>query len=738
MHLALATQLSRYRPAIAPDADSPVPARSTLAVHPAEELASLVARSLDRLWHKRGFVADTAAHEDAHKLNQSFDDAQAFPTATVEAFGALLIAVAVQPLWLPRPERHRLAARCPRLLELDPAVDDPTHPQLPDDDPAMELYRRAALFKALTRAVYWEPGTDHLDDDHRDSLTTFRGTARSKLRTQAEQLVTQTRTAFAQYGENDKVAHPFVCLRVLRALRMVQDEPWAEHRKASTDDTLSADAPEAVEAVWRALRPKCEQMLAQHQLRLTDASDAVALAFTAACASQVGTPGERYVDAAARACLESHALTAGWLGGRIIAREQAPAHTRRSLTVPGSEVFAALAEVLFGALERNGSVLGGHDSLRVAVERGLRLALDGFVETQDNDLIAGWAGEQVFGEHVVETWATASVMRLAIAAAGAADRETRQAVLVRYGAKPAWGPKWPKYLQWETYMRDSEPETEVGILDFLEREVVRPRKVEPHRSNGRSTVVLLFGPPGTTKTTIARAVANGLEWPLISLSPGTFIEHGLESIEQRAAEVFDDLQALSQTVVILDECEELFRIRAPGQSSDAARGVAAFMTASMLPKLQDLHDRGRIVLFICTNFLDDIDPAIRRVGRIDHIVAVAPPDQAQRQRIIELELKTDRPANKKKNLPSAIKALADETKDFIRGEVVAAARELGVTSFPSKAAAVSRAQAIAAREKDSITLRIQANKEPYEKFKQQREEISAPHRSQRQKPKTSS
>lgn len=657
-----------------------------------------------------------------------------FPTATVEAFDALLIATSAQPLWLHRSDRHALADNVCNLLVLDPALADPTHPPLVAEEKALELYRRSLLFTALTRTVYWRPSDDHVDDERREAHTKLIPRARARLETQTRPLVELARQEFAG---NRRIPHPFVCLQVLRALRMVEKEPWLEADSEREPEQIGIDAGEAVTTVWAGLEPVCENLVARHALGLADAADAVALAFCAASAAQVGSSAGRHADAAAQACLASSAHGAGWLGGRVAAREPTVSGSGRRLTIPGSEVFAALGEVLLAAsdVDHLGREEGEHGltcrpQLREAVEHGLRLADDAYVESP-NEATSGWAAEQVFGEHLVEAWATASVLRLALAATGVADHETRQLVLERYGAKPSSGSEWPSFLDWDKYIAESEPEEKVGVLRFIDDHVVRDRLVEPGRSAGTTSVVLLFGPPGTTKTTIARAVANGLKWPLISLSPGNFLDRGLESLERRATVVFDDLQSLSRTVVIFDECDELFRTREPSKVSDAERGAAAFMTASMLPKLQDLHDRGRIVVFICTNFLDSIDPAIKRVGRVDHIVAVSPPDTPQRRTTIEDALKLNRSPNKdKKHLSAAIAVLAQGSEDYVRGEVIAAARELGkIEKFASKKKAEEVAEAVLQRQKDAVTLRQTENGTLYDNFKRQRKDISEPHRS---------
>ena len=238
------------------------------------------------------------------------------------------------------------------------------------------------------------------------------------------------------------------------------------------------------------------------------------------------------------------------------------------------------------------------------------------------------------------------------------------------------GRDWPSWKRWDKLKENAEPEDEHRIFEYLDKELVEKIKKDPRRlpSSADLTIsVLLFGPPGTSKTTVAHAVSDGLKWPIVMLSPGDFIGKGLENIEAEAQRVFERLHKLHRVVVLFDECDELFRERAESPN-EPMRNITAFVTASMLPKIQDLHDRGRVVFFICTNKFRTLDPAIKRGGRIDHIVAVGPPQQKCRERIITETLK-DIPGEK--DVP--IEGLAVGTDQFVRREVVRACESVKST-----------------------------------------------------------
>lgn len=133
---------------------------------------------------------------------------------------------------------------------------------------------------------------------------------------------------------------------------------------------------------------------------------------------------------------------------------------------------------------------------------------------------------------------------------------------------------------------------------------------------------LLFGPPGTSKTDMIGALASEMGWPLIAITPSDFVKGTLAEVYVRADEIFQDLQDLSAVVVFFDEMDALVQTRDTEMHLDIE---SQFLTTTMLPKLTGLHDAGRIVFFMATNFQDRFDAAIKRPGRFDLLLCMGPP-----------------------------------------------------------------------------------------------------------------
>ena len=160
---------------------------------------------------------------------------------------------------------------------------------------------------------------------------------------------------------------------------------------------------------------------------------------------------------------------------------------------------------------------------------------------------------------------------------------------------------------------------------------------------------LLFGPPGTSKSRLAKAIAEYLGWPLIVVTPSEFLGKGLEQVHAEVDERFRDLMDLRKAIIFFDEMDALAQTR-EGDDLDAegthgVKRIVKFLkqvtqggrpsggldvtrqllTTSMLPKLASLWDRKRVIFLMATNHKQQLDPAITRPNRFDLLLCVAPP-----------------------------------------------------------------------------------------------------------------
>ncbi|MEU4619088.1 AAA family ATPase [Actinoplanes sp. NPDC023801] len=150
--------------------------------------------------------------------------------------------------------------------------------------------------------------------------------------------------------------------------------------------------------------------------------------------------------------------------------------------------------------------------------------------------------------------------------------------------------------------------------------------------------LMLYGPPGCGKTFIARAVAGEMGARFMSLSIVDVLDMWLGNSERNLHELFQTARRNAPCVLFLDEVDALGQKRSHVYSN-GMRTVGNQLLAEL--DGVDTDNEGVFVL-AATNTPWQVDPALRRPGRLDRMVLVLPPDAEARRAIIELNLR-DRP-----------------------------------------------------------------------------------------------
>ncbi|HEY6351801.1 MAG TPA: AAA family ATPase [Candidatus Angelobacter sp.] len=241
--------------------------------------------------------------------------------------------------------------------------------------------------------------------------------------------------------------------------------------------------------------------------------------------------------------------------------------------------------------------------------------------------IAGWSTDRLLETERVDMWATAAGLQFLVAYGRLRQHLLKLKMAETFDfSRPV--------LKWSSIV-DAELE-----LDYKDRTTskIYENYIQPFKETGRSdySAMVLHGPPGTAKSTLAQAIAAELNWSLVTITPSDFVKEGIEQSENKARKLFKELLLLRETVVLFDELDEMLRDR-QDQESQTGIGMLRFLIPGMLPKLQMLKqfgEKNRLIFIIATNYKDRLDSAVIRTGRVDDAFAVVPPDQPSRYCLI--------------------------------------------------------------------------------------------------------
>lgn len=156
------------------------------------------------------------------------------------------------------------------------------------------------------------------------------------------------------------------------------------------------------------------------------------------------------------------------------------------------------------------------------------------------------------------------------------------------------------------------------VLPLAESDLAEEFGVVPPRA------VVLFGPPGTGKTTFAKAIASRLEWPFVEVFPSRLAgEPG--GLAGALRQTFLDIAELEHAVVFIDEVEEIAAQRS-GEPPSPMQGV----TNELLKIIPAFRDQPGRLLVCATNFIRSLDSAFLRHGRFDYVIPIGLPDEQAR------------------------------------------------------------------------------------------------------------
>lgn len=180
--------------------------------------------------------------------------------------------------------------------------------------------------------------------------------------------------------------------------------------------------------------------------------------------------------------------------------------------------------------------------------------------------------------------------------------------------------------------------------------------------------VLLYGPPGCSKTLTAKALATESQMNFIAVKgPELFSKYVGES-EKAIQSLFRKARAAAPTIIFFDEIDAIAVQRGAGGGNSSQ--VADRVLSQLLNELDGIQPLKRVVIVAATNRPDIIDRALMRPGRIDRVIYVGLPEKEARVDILGIHTKKT-PLHEDVNLDQ----IATATERYSGAELAALARE---------------------------------------------------------------
>ncbi|KAJ1938109.1 hypothetical protein FBU59_004546, partial [Linderina macrospora] len=183
-----------------------------------------------------------------------------------------------------------------------------------------------------------------------------------------------------------------------------------------------------------------------------------------------------------------------------------------------------------------------------------------------------------------------------------------------------------------------QPETVRTLQEIITLPMVRPEYfsqgvLKRHGVSG----ILLFGPPGTGKTMLAKAVAKESGSVVLNIRASDVYDKYVGEGEKLAEAVFTLARKLAPCVVFIDEVDALFSARSSGEPNKFRRDVMNQIMAEWDGMNTTRGNTSRVMVMAATNRPFDLDDAILR--RLPRRILVDLPGDTDRAKILEIHLK---------------------------------------------------------------------------------------------------
>jgi transitional endoplasmic reticulum ATPase len=221
-----------------------------------------------------------------------------------------------------------------------------------------------------------------------------------------------------------------------------------------------------------------------------------------------------------------------------------------------------------------------------------------------------------------------------------------------------------EHWSWDSLVLPPEIKAQLQQIQAVIEDPDSARKygVEP------PTGLLLAGPPGTGKTTIAKVLAAQARCSFYPVSGADVMSKWVGESEKNIAELFDRARENRPSIIFIDEIDAVAGRRGDVQVHDT-------QVNQLLAEIDGIAGQRGVFLIGATNRPDQLDPALLRGGRLSRTIVLGLPDEPARQEMLRLH------SARMPTLNVDLAALAERTQNFSPADLRALCQEAALAAM---------------------------------------------------------